>query len=211
MTTAYPLAWPDGWPRTPADQRVDGRYQFKKVAGDGWRKPYTFAQARDALFEELRRMDAGGAVLSTNYVTSNTTGLPRADRRAPEDLGVAVYFTRKGKPLVMACDRFTRAEDNMNSLRLALDAMRQLERHGGGLMAEKAFTGFAALPAPPDCWELLELNPTTATKADVEAAFRRKARTAHPDAGGSNPEFAALSEAKARATQLLTSGSGVRA
>lgn len=195
MTTAYPLAWPEGWPRTPAHQRVDGRYQFKKVGGDGWRKPYTFAQARDALFQELGRMHATAVVLSTNYVISNATGLPRGDRRAPEDVGVAVYFNRKGKPLVMACDRYTRAEENMNSLRLALDAMRQLERHGGGLMAEKAFTGFAALPAPPKWWEILGVTPT-ASAADIQAAYRAKARAAHPDNGGSDAAMASLNAAR---------------
>ena len=25
MTEAYPLSWPDGWPRTPEHQRIDGR------------------------------------------------------------------------------------------------------------------------------------------------------------------------------------------
>lgn len=185
MTTAYPLAWPEGWPRTPAAQRVNGQYNFKKTGNDGWKRSYTFAEARDALIGEVRKMGAAGFVLSTNYQISSVTGLPRSDRRAPEDTGVAIYFTRKGKPLAMACDRYTRAEENMNSLRLALDAMRQLERHGGGLMAEKAFTGFAALPAPKSCWEILGLAGPAVTAADVQSAWREKVRAAHPDQGGS--------------------------
>lgn len=183
MTAAYPLVWPEGWPRTPAGKQTDGRYHFKKVSfRDGQRKPYTFAEARDALMEEARRMGGGAIVLSTNYQISNATGLPRADRRAPDDTGVAIYFTRKGKPLVMACDRYTRAEENMNSLRLALDAMRQLERHGGGLMAEKAFTGFAALPAPPKWWEILGVPPH-ADADEISRAYRSKAKRVAADQG----------------------------
>jgi hypothetical protein len=203
VTVAYPLAWPEGWPRTPPAKQVDGRYHFKKVSYmDGQRKPYTFAEARDALVAEIRKLDAAGTVLSTNFVISNSTGLPRSDRRAPEDQGVAIYFTKGGKPLAMACDRYTRAEENMNSLRLALDAMRQLERHGGGLMAEKAFTGFAALPAPKRWWEILGL-PATATLAEAVAAYRAKARAAHPDSGGTTAAMAELNAARDAARKAV--------
>lgn len=194
MTLAYPLAWPDGWPRTPPHQQIDGRYQFKKVGGDGYRRSYTFAQARDALVEELARMKARGVVLSTNFQL-NSLGQPRGDRRRPYDEGIAVYFTRGGRQIAMACDRYQRAEENMNSVRLALDAMRQLERHGGGAMADKAFTGFAALPPPRSCWEILGI-PRGATAAEIEAAYRVLARAAHPDAGGSNTAMAELNAAR---------------
>lgn len=204
MTEAYPLAWPEGWPRTPPAKQVDGRYQFKKVGGDGWRKPYTFAQARDALLAEVRKLGAGSFVLSTNFQTSRSTGLPRGDRREPEDQGVAIYFTRSGRPLAMACDRYTRAQENMNSLRLALDAMRQLERHGGGLMAEKAFTGFAALPAPKSCWEILGLGTGNAsTAADVQRAWRERARGHHPDQGGSHSAMAEINAARDAALKII--------
>lgn len=205
MTTAFPLAWPEGWPRTPPMKQVDGRYHFKKLSfRDGQRKPYTFAEARDALVAELGKMTRGAVVISTNYQISASTGLPRADRRAPEDTGVAIYFTRNGKPLAMACDRYQRAEENMNSLRLALEAMRQLERHGGGLMAEKAFTGFAALPAPKTCWEILGLGTGNgATAADVRRAWRDLAASAHPDTGGSNAAMADLNKARDDALRII--------
>jgi hypothetical protein len=196
MTTAYPLAWPDGWPRTPAAAQMDGRFNFKKVSYQtGDRRPYTFAQARDALFAELRKMTSGSVVLSTNYQISPTTGLPRADRRPPADFGVAIYFVRNGKHIAMACDRYTRAEENMNSLRLAIEAMRQLERHGGGLMADRAFTGFAALPPPKSCWEILGLQPGASPDA-ILAAWRDLARRAHPDQGGSDAAMADLNRAR---------------
>jgi hypothetical protein len=194
VTEAYPLAWPEGWPRTPPAQQVDGRYQFKKVGGDGWRKPYTFTQARDALYAELGRMKAAGLVLSTNFQL-NSRGEPRGDRARPADEGIAIYFTRKGRPLVMACDRYNRAEENMNSLRLALEAMRQLERHGGGVLAEKAFTGFAALPAPPRPHEILAIA-ADAGEAEIRAAWRRLIAEHHPDQGGGHDRAAELNAAR---------------
>ncbi|MBU6251221.1 MAG: J domain-containing protein [Cyanobacteria bacterium REEB417] len=38
-------------------------------------------------------------------------------------------------------------------------------------------------------WQVFGLNPKTATRADVEAAFRRVAKQVHPDAGGRRRDF----------------------
>src|SRR4051812_48075657 len=106
MTTAYPLAWPEGWPRTPAAERKSGDAQFKRPRDNGRyisNQPWTFAAARDALLEECWR-HTDSVVLSSNF--ERTKGEMREGRRRPEDEGVAIYFTRKGKPYVMACDRY---------------------------------------------------------------------------------------------------------
>lgn len=176
MTTAYPLAWPDGWPRTPHHKREDSRGRFKRAAG-----PWTFAAARESLTDELGRLGARHMVLSTNWPLRRD-GLPLASGPKPDDQGVAVYFELKGRPMVMACDAHQRSEENMRSIALALDAMRALERHGGGSMMERAFTGFAALPAPnakiaESCWSILGL-PHYATEAEVRAAWRERVKTA---------------------------------
>lgn len=204
MADAYPLAWPDGWPRTPAANQVDAQHQFKrpdKQKGYGT-KPWTFAAARLALIEEIFRLsNLQSAVVSSNWPLDRK-GHARADARRPPDQGIAIYFTRGGKQFALACDRYVRAEENMRSLTLALDAMRQLERHGGGVMMEKAFAGFVALPAPPSCWEVLGLTPTADTQ-DVQDAFRRMARSAHPDAGGSTAVMAALNSARDEALRRI--------
>lgn len=196
---AFPLTWPAGWPRTPDHKKQDSKYRFAR--GDwrqsGGRRFWSFGEARDKLFEELARMGASGITLSSNYSLRND-GLPRADRRAPEDAGIAVYFTLNGKQMVMACDMHIRAEENMRSITLALEAMRQLERHGGGIMMEKAFAGFEALPAPgqrPPWWTVLGVEES-ASRSDVDAAYRRKARERHPDAGGSDTLMAELNAAR---------------
>jgi DnaJ-domain-containing protein 1 len=71
----------------------------------------------------------------------------------------------------------------MRSLTLALEALRQLERHGGGVMLERAYQGFAALPAPPKPHEILGVA-ADASADEVRKAWRAKISGAHPDNGG---------------------------
>lgn len=206
MTEAYPLAWPDGWPRTPHARMRDGRSDFGKVDTSGrysWKskRALTFAEARDSLLKAATKVGAVDVVLSTSFVL-NRSGLPSDNRRRPDDQGVALYFNLGGRALVMARDAYQRAEENMRSLALALEALAQLERHGGGVMLEKAFAGFAALPAPKKWWQVLGVEPT-ASADDVAAAFRRLSKTAHPDNGGSHDEMAQLTEARAAALKAL--------
>lgn len=147
MTQAYPLQWPDGWPRTAAHKREDGRARFQK--GDYRNRSYTTINTtRQQLADELQRLGARNVVLSTN-VELRLDGQPYSNRRPPSDPGIAVYFTLDGEPMVMAQDAFLRVPDNIRSLTLAISGMRQMQRHGGGTMLKRAFSGFTALP-PPD-------------------------------------------------------------
>lgn len=208
MAEAYPLSWPAGWPRTPAAQLRDGRAtfgKFKPQAGQSWKskEPLTFAQARNSLYAALAKIGATNVVVSSNFQL-NALKQPRGDRRRPSDEAVAVYFRRNGRDLVMARDAYWRGEENMRSLALALEAMATLERHGGHLMTDRAFTGFAALPPPPSCWEILELDPTTATSAAVDQAFRAKSRRVHPDTPtGDEEAFKRLTQARADGLRRL--------
>ncbi len=149
---AFPLQWPQGWPRTPSGKQERG-WQFKQSRTDGGygKALVTFAKARDLLYEELKRLGATNVVVSSNH-KPDRYGIPTESKRNVGDEGIAIYFGLKGKPMAMACDRFDNAAANMRSLGLAIDAMRQLERHGGGTMMERAFTGFAALTAPGKNW-----------------------------------------------------------
>lgn len=199
---AYPLAWPDGWPRTLPAHRKDGRYHFKR----GENRPWTFAAARGALYEELGRMGAGRLVVSSNFPL-NQSGEPAGNRGRPFDEGIAIYFVRRGKPYVMACDQWMGAEANMRSLALSIAALRTLERHGGGVMLERAFTGFAALPSPKTCWEILGLTPR-ASFAEVQAAWRKRIAGSHPDQGGSEAAAAEINAARDQALRDLQRRAG---
>lgn len=193
MTQAFPLAWPQGWPRTPIEKRGDGS-QFSRPHPN---PPWTWAGALDRLDREIDLLRASSVVVSSNF-ERDLRGNLRPGRLRPADQGIALYFTLRAKPKVMACDRFVKAEHNMRSLTLAIDAMRALERHGGGVMMERAFEGFAAIGAPgaKDWWLVLGVAPT-ASVAEIEDAYRKLARERHPDkVGGSEAAMSELNLAR---------------
>ena len=98
----------------------------------------------------------------------------------------------------MAVDRFDSDAANLRSIGLAIAAMRTLERHGGSAMMDRAFAGFAALPAPRSSWHVLGIEEG-ADEEEIERAFRTKAKECHPDRGGSDEAMAELSSARADA------------
>ncbi len=190
---AYPLQWPEGWPRMPSWKRESDRKFAGSVYG------LAMGRARDQLLAELHRLGARDVVISSN-VALRRDGLPYADQRKIEDPGVAVYFTLKKRPMCMARDAYESVAGNLRSLGLAIEAMRQLERHGGSTMMEKAFAGFAAL-APPSWkkpWrEVFGVQPDW--RGDIASLYREKAKSRHPDAGGSDTLMAELNVAYAEA------------
>ena len=179
MTEAYPLKWPAGWPRHKGSQDSDRRFNGPTFQ---WDRVYR------GLKEELKRIGATQIVVSTNQPLRND-GAPYAQQRNISDVGVAVYFTRNGKALVMAQDRFWSIIGNMRSLTMAIEGLRQMERHGGAVMLERAFDGFLALPPPEDCWKILQIGPFSPDPHDrdrrvtqrelIMRAFRERAREGH--------------------------------
>lgn len=203
MSSAFPLAWPDGWPRTPLERRRDGRMHFGKMRGLSYKSGLTLAEALQSLEAALQRLGADDAIVSCN-LKPTLTGRPSGSVARPSDQGVAVYFERGGRKLVFARDAFDRVEENARSIALALEAMHTLERHGGATMTERAFTGFTALPPPKTCWEILGLQPG-ANALQINAAWRLKIAGAHPDQGGSEAAAAEINAARDAALRELQS------
>jgi hypothetical protein len=82
----------------------------------------------------------------------------------------------------MAQDRFWSIIGNMRSLTISIEGLRQMERHGGATMMERAFDGFAALPPPEDCWAILRMSHIPAEDRDtftITSAFRDEAKRTH--------------------------------
>ncbi len=195
--SAYPLAWPVSWKRTAPNLRRESRFR------SGGPSKLTVSESINRLQDELDILigKSGDAILSTNHKT-RLDGRPYAEQAGVVDVGAALYFTLKGKPIVLACDRWDRVADNIAALAAHIQAMRGMDRWGVGSV-EQLFTGYMALAGPmvPDDWRAAFDNP--ATLAEAEAAYRTRMRAAHPDAGGSTAQAAALNAAIAEARKVL--------
>jgi hypothetical protein len=218
--TRYPLSWPVGWKRTaPANRK---RARFTKgdrkyhTRSDGSSYGYTVhrdltvAEGVRRVRIELERMGVleGDAIISTNLPV-RLDGLPRSDAKRPDDPGAAVYWQREGEaPRCMAIDVYDDVADNLAAIAATLDALRAIERHGGAIVMERAFTGFEALPAPgarKDWRAVLELGPGLAVTLDAaQAAYRRLASKHHPDRGGNADKMAEINRAWEEAQAALS-------
>ena len=177
---AFPLQWPPGKPRTKNPQRS--------------RFDVSFSYARDHLMKEIGLLGGRLPVLSSN-IPLKRDGLPYAGQKEPEDRGIAVYFTLRGEQFCFPCDRWDKTADNIQAIRHTIAALRGIERWGTGGMVQQAFTGFIALPAPEQPHQILGVRPD-ATWQEIEAAYREKAKSAHPDRGGTDAAMARLNYAR---------------
>lgn len=187
----FPLQWPVGWGRTSSAQREDH-----------WAFKVSFAQARAELLHSVQVLGGTDIVLSTN-VPLRRDGLPFADGEnepdARYDPGAAIYWVRKGKPLALACDKWTKVRWNVRSLGLAVDGLRAIERSGASTLLDRAFSGFRMLPAVASTthghWtEVLGVS-IDASLVECEAAYKALARMHHTDRGGDGERIIALNRA----------------
>lgn len=210
VLAAYPLAWPENWPRHKGPRR-DARFRGNagyNYSGSGRSATgdLTMAEAMKRVHTELQKLGVNvfdDCVISTNLKT-NMSGLPRSDQGEPADPGAAIYWQKPGQPMrVMAIDIYSRTRDNVAAVAATLEAMRKIERHGGAQIMDRAFAGFAALapPSGPSWWVVLGLNRDTATPEQIRAAHRSQLTSAHPDAGGTHDRMAELNRARDQALQ----------
>lgn len=183
---AFPLNWPPGWPRHKGSRESDVRFKGPTFR---WDRVY------HGLVAEIKKIGGSQIVVSTNQPIRND-GAPYAQQRNIDDVGVAVYFMRNKRPMVMAQDRFWSIVGNMRSLTISIEGLRQMERHGGATMMERAFDGFLALPPPRgnEWWQVLGVS-ATATFDEIQIAFRRKAKE-HHEAGGGEEKLAEIIAAR---------------
>lgn len=184
ITEAYPLQWPVGRERT-AD--------YKKKYGNLNKMPS--GRIRQLLASELRKMDVTDYVISSN-VAVRRDGLPYANQREPDDTGVVLYFTRKGKDIAISCDAWVSIDANLRAIGLTVEAIRGMERWGTEEMVDRAFTGFTALPeaiimgehTARTWFDVLQVSQN-ADYDIVQSAYKRMLHKSHPDTGGSDFAF----------------------
>lgn len=183
---AFPLCWPQGWPRTDRARRASG----SKFGN------WTVYTATEGLKEELRLLGCREIIVSTS-VPLRRDGFPLSKPPVDGDPGVAVYFARGKKSQCVAIDTYAFVEFNLRAITLTIEAMRAIERHGGAEILDRAFTGFAALPAPeaPEPWYIVFGVDKGSSIDAVKARYRELVKTAHPDAGGSNESMWRLQQA----------------
>lgn len=189
MVEAYPLSWPQGWPRTPEDKRGWARFNERKHTSYGVHgSRITMSTALSHLQGECDRLGAVDIVLSSNLKT-RLDGLPYSQQGKVEDPGVALYFELDGVEQCIPCDKWDRPEDNVRAIAKTIEALRGIERWGAKEMVNAAFRGFKALPEP----DVTVMTPQYF--ADCEDAQQAKerhrllAKELHPDRGGNSEEF----------------------
>lgn len=181
--TAYPLTWPYGWKRTgPADRQ---RAAFAN---------HSMLRASGEVISQVRLMAGDNLIISTN-VQLRVDGLPYSDRRPPTDPGAAVYFDFNGRPVVFACDKWTRVEHNLWAIARHIENLRASDRYGVGEL-EQAFAGYGQIAAPAaiEWWTVLGVD-LFAEVDEIKAAYRALARKLHPDAGGDAEAFRVIQAA----------------
>lgn len=179
-TSAYPLAWPPGFPRTKFRERGAFKTSLSGALGN--------------VQDSLRRfaLDSGkkleGLIISSNY----SLGV-----ESPNDPGVSVWFTWDGLQVCIPVDRYTSVASNLQAIHHVIEARRTELRHGTLALVRASFTGFAALPPPTGArsWrEVLRIDAGASLEL-AERQYREVARTTHPDNGGSHEAMAELNGA----------------
>lgn len=178
----YPLAWPEGLPRTERKASSQFRTSLSAAINNVKKSLAAFGSDTNKPVKDVA-------------VTSNVAGIAF---EAPSDTGVAVWFDWDGAQRCIAVDRYPKVEDNLQAIHHILEARRTEMRHGGLHIVRQTFKGFVALPAPEgkrDWRTVLGLSgPVTADQ--VRAAFKERSKSAHPDKGGSNEAMSELIRAR---------------
>lgn len=194
--SASPLTWPEGWKR--AKNKTHSNFRTKRGAGYGFDN-ISISKAVNFVLDELFRMGVSEShVIISTDLKLKQDGLPYSSQKMPDDVGAAVWWKEKGIQRVIALDKYNRIADNIYAIGKTIEAMRGIERWGGGEILERTFTGFNALPGPDHVvarsWrDVLDYYGNDLKEA--EAAYRKARAEKHPDRGGDSAAFHEVTQA----------------
>jgi hypothetical protein len=185
----------------------------RKAWGERRRSPFsaTWEKTLTLLQKELAALGADDVVFQLDMEERDIRidGFPKANAR-PRSPAVIISFKSRFGYLRYQCDAFDISTDgwkeNVRAIALGLEALRQVERYGITKRGEQ-YTGWKALPDSTmsryeaqvtilQMAELVEPGQEIPLGADMVMAYRRAARKAHPDVGGSRADWDQLQRAK---------------
>ena len=188
----YPLQWPEGRDRIPANKRL--RSPFRT----------SFQRAVENVQRSLRGFQRDAGVKIEHVVLSSNVDLMNDN---PADPGAAVWFMMDGQWVAFAVDRFRDVASNVQAIHHIIEARRTELRYGGLEIVRQTFRSFIALPAPAGekkrTWREILGAGQFPTANEIERLYREKAKTAHPDAGGSDDAMAELNWARQEAMKEM--------
>lgn len=179
LKTEYPLTWPLGYARSAT--RQEG--QFKQ----------DLASSTKELRRQLELLGAENVLISSNNplgTWQSAKSISDAERKAARDPGAAVYFRRKKKDLVLACDSFDKVWKNIYAIALIIDGIRRSERYNIPGFLDNVFSGFQKLlpGSYKDPWLLLGVKEYS-SDAEIDAAYKDKARRFNEAGTEPNPDM----------------------
>ena len=153
----------------------------------------TWAQTEEEIERCFGRWRVRDFEVNKNVLGSRTrTAIYDKTERA-----VSVRFVKAGKTVTLTVDSQSRPVDNLRALYLCLEDMRMLEVRGLADTVQSAYKQLASPTGERDPYETLGLRPG-ASREDIEAMYRARAKLVHPDHGGSDEAMAELNAARER-------------
>jgi hypothetical protein len=190
--TAYPLTWPEMFPRSRTRKKSAFRTSLAGALENVSKSLEAFGRESGKRVSDI--------ILSSNVSLGNNK---------PADPGIAVWFSWDGMTICIPVDCYEKPEENLQAIHHILEARRTELRHGTLQLVKATMTGFKALPPPPGSkpkrpwWEVLDFpTGTNPTREGIEARYKMLAKERHPDAGGTQEAMAELNAAKVEALKL---------
>jgi hypothetical protein len=180
----FPLQWPMGVARTKQGRhaRSPFRTNFEGAVGNVVKSLHGFEKD-------------SGLTIKFPVLSTNVDLMGRLNNNDP---GAAAWFQMENQWVAFGVDRFSDTASNIQAIHHIIEARRTELRYGGLNIVRQTFRSFVALPAPQGShWSDVLGVPRVAGRDQIEAAFRDKARSAHPDMpGGSTEAMMKLNAAK---------------
>lgn len=222
--SAYPV--PETRNRRPAQfhRKVDRSWSSGRAFKE--KKPILLSDNLDLLEREALHLGCKHLIIEADFKEGQIRqdGWPRADAKPSSPRVVISLLSSHHGPLRYPCDTFTRFEDNIRAVGLALQALRTVDRYGVTRRGEQ-YAGWKALPASTDptmtaqvAAEVVQiLSGSTREEAQEGASevlemadhargvIREALRRTHPDTGGSAEAFHQVQTAR----KVLTAHHGV--